>query len=64
MLYTLENVRDNLRTREGRRVFFLGAADTLTSAARDFLAEQRIPILPAAVTKPGTADSLRKSPSI
>ena len=51
MLYTLENVRDNLRTREGRRVFFLGAADTLTSAARDFLAEQRIPILPAAEAK-------------
>ena len=51
MLYTLENVRDNLRTREGRRVFFLGATDTLTSAARDFLAEQRIPILPAAEAK-------------
>ena len=47
MLYTLENVRDNLRTREGKRVFFLGAGDSLTSAARDFLKEQRIPILPA-----------------
>ena len=47
MLYTLENVRDNLRTREGKRVFFLGAGDNLTSAARDFLKEQRIPILPA-----------------
>ena len=51
MLYTLENVRDNLRTREGKRVFFLGAGDTLTSAARDFLTEQRIPILPAAEAK-------------
>lgn len=47
MLYTLENVRDNLRTREGKRVFFLGTGDNLTSAARDFLKEQRIPILPA-----------------
>ena len=47
MLYTLENVRDNLRTREGKRVFFLGAGDNLTSAARDFLKEQRIAILPA-----------------
>lgn len=51
MLYTLENVRDNLRTREGKRVFFLGAGDTLTSAARDFLKEQRIPILPAGAAK-------------
>ena len=47
MLYTRENVRDNLRTQEGKRVFFLGAGDNLTSAARDFLKEQRIPILPA-----------------
>ncbi len=47
MLYTEENVRDNLRNREGKRVFFLGKNDRLTSGARDFLTRERIPILPA-----------------
>lgn len=47
MLYTLEHVRDNLRTRDGERVFFLGEGDSLTSSARDFLTRERIPILPA-----------------
>ena len=51
MLYTLDNVRDNLRTREGKRVFFLGAGDRLTSAARDYLQRERIEILPAAQAK-------------
>lgn len=51
MLYTLENVRDNLRTRGGERVFFLGEGDTLTSAARDYLNRERIPIRPAAQAK-------------
>lgn len=46
MLYTEENVRHNLRTREGRRVFFLGKKDQLTAGARDFLTRERIPILP------------------
>ena len=47
MLITLENVRDNLRTRDGQRVYFLGEGDSLTSSARDFLTRERIPILPA-----------------
>ena len=51
MLYTLEAVRDNLRTRDGKRVFFLGDGDRLTDAARDFLKSQNIPILPAAQAK-------------
>ena len=51
MLYTEENVRDNLRNREGKRVFFLGKDDLLTSAARDFLFRERIPILPAEQAK-------------
>ena len=51
MLYTEENVRDNLRNREGKRVFFLGKDDLLTSAARDFLTRERIPILPAEQAK-------------
>ena len=51
MLYTLTEVRDNLRTRDGKRVFFLGAGDTLTSAARDYLTRERIEILPASQAK-------------
>ena len=52
MLYTEETVRDNIRSREGRRVFFLGKNDRLTSAARDYLARERIDILPAEQAKP------------
>ena len=51
MLYTLEQAKANIRTREGKRVFFLGEGDTLTSAARDHLAAERIPILPASQAK-------------
>ena len=51
MLYTEQNVRDNLRNREGKRVFFLGKDDRLTSGARDFLTRERIPILPAEAAK-------------
>ena len=52
MLFTEENVRDNLRNREGKRVFYLGKNDRLTSGARDFLTRERIPILPAEDAKP------------
>ena len=52
MLYTKEAVRDNLRNREGKRVFYLGKGDQLTSEARDFLARERIEILPAAQARP------------
>ena len=51
MLYTLEQAKANIRTREGKRVFFLGEGDTLTSAAKDHLAAERIPILPASQAK-------------
>jgi ethanolamine utilization cobalamin adenosyltransferase len=47
MLYTEQNVKDNLRNRGGKRVFFLGKNDRLTPGARDFLMRERIPILPA-----------------
>ena len=47
MLYQEEAVRANIRNREGKRVFYLGKGDTLTSGARDFLARERIQILPA-----------------
>ena len=52
MLYSLTAVRDNLRNREGKRVFYLGQGDQLTSQARDFLQRERIEILPAHMAKP------------
>lgn len=52
MLYTEEMVRQNLRNREGKRVFYLGKGDTLTPGARDWLARERIAILPAEQAKP------------
>lgn len=51
MLYTRKMVEDNIRNREKKRVFYLGAGDTLTSEAKDFLRSQRIEILPAAQAK-------------
>ena len=47
MLYTEQNVRANIRNRQGQRVFFLGERDTLTPGARDFLTREKIPIRPA-----------------
>ena len=44
MLYTEETVRANIRNRDGKRVFFLGAKDTLTPGARDLLTRERIEI--------------------
>ena len=52
MLYTEEMARMNIRTREGKRVFYLGKGDTLTPGARDWLSRERISILPAAEAKP------------
>lgn len=52
MLYTKEAVAGNLRNREGKRVFYLGKGDQLTSEARDFLSRERIQILPAQQAKP------------
>ena len=52
MLYTEQNVRDNIRNREGKRVFYLAPKDQLTSGARDFLRRERIEILPAERAKP------------
>lgn len=51
MLQTLETVRANIRNRDGKRVFFLGKGDQLTSDARDFLARERIEIRPAETAK-------------
>ena len=52
MLYTEHAVRDNIRNREGKRVFFLGKGDQLTVGARDYLRRERIEILPAEEARP------------
>ncbi len=52
MLYSEENVRHNIRNRDGKRVFFLAEGDTLTPSARDYLRRDKIEILPASQAKP------------
>lgn len=52
MLYSEKNVRDNIRNRDGRRVFYLADGDNLTPSARDYLRQQRIEILPAGEARP------------
>lgn len=52
MLWDTPQVRDNLRVREGQRVFYLRRGDQLTSAARDWLRGERIDILPGDLAKP------------
>lgn len=52
MLYTEEAVRANIRNRDGKRVYYLGKGDQLTSGARDYLSRERIAILPAEQAKP------------
>jgi ethanolamine utilization cobalamin adenosyltransferase len=52
MLYTAQNVRDNIRNKDGKRVFYLGKGDSLTSEARDFLQRERIEILPGEKARP------------
>ena len=51
MLYTRQNAIENIRNKDGRRVFYLGKGDQLTSDARDWLSSQRIEILPAEQAK-------------
>ena len=52
MLLDVRAVRENLRNRDGQRVYYLRPGDQLTSAARDLLQQERIPILPAAQARP------------
>ena len=52
MLLSEKEVRDNIRNRAGKRVFYLAKGDQLTSAARDFLSRERIEILPAEQARP------------
>ena len=52
MLYSVEDARANIRNRDGKRVFYLGKGDQLTSDARGWLCRERIEILPATMAKP------------
>ncbi len=52
MLYTEESARDNVRNRDGKRVFYLGSNDRLTASARDWLNREGIGILPAEKARP------------
>ncbi|MBR4863660.1 MAG: ATP-binding protein [Oscillospiraceae bacterium] len=52
MLFSERAVRDNIRNRDGKRVFYLSKGDQLTNGARDYLQKERIEILPAALAKP------------
>jgi len=52
MLYTRQSALENIRNRDGKRVFYLGKGDQLTSDARDHLTRERISILPAEQAKP------------
>ena len=49
---TEEAVKANIRNREGKRVFYLGAGDQLTPGARDWLRQEKIDILPASEARP------------
>ena len=51
MLYGRKEVQENLRNKEGKRVFYLGKGHQLTSDARDWLTAERIPILPGEQAK-------------
>lgn len=52
MLWDEQAVRANIRNRDGKRVYYLGKGDQLTSTARDFLRRERIEILPSSQAKP------------
>ena len=52
MLWDEQAVRANIRNRDGKRVYYLGKGDQLTSTARDYLRRERIEILPGSQAKP------------
>ena len=46
MLYDVRAARDNIRNKDGKRVFYLGPGDQLTPSARDLLSSMRVQICP------------------
>ena len=59
MLYTEEAVRAGLRVRDGRRVFYLPEGSRLTPAARDWLRQEGVTVVPRSKTNP--INSMRRS---
>ena len=47
MLYSESQVRDNIRNKNGKRVFYLAPGDQLLSDARDWINRENVEILPA-----------------
>ena len=52
MLYDRKAVQENIRNKDGKRVFYLGKGHQLTSDAKDWLTGQRIPVLSGELAKP------------
>ena len=52
MLFDRKAVQENIRNKDGKRVFYLGKGHQLTSDAKDWLTGERIPVLPADQAKP------------
>ena len=52
MLYTETAVRDNIRNKDGKRIFCLGKGDTLTPGARDWLRSEKIEIISPSEIRP------------
>ena len=52
MLYDRKAVQENIRNKDGKRVFYLGKGHQLTSDARDWLTSERISVLPGETAKP------------
>ncbi len=51
-VFTAQAVRDNIRVRDGKRVFYLGQGDILTPSARDWLRSDGVEVLSASLAKP------------
>ena len=52
MLWTLEQVKANIRNRDGKRVWYLPEGDRLSWEAKDYLSRERIAILPPEEARP------------
>ena len=51
-VFTAQDVKANVRVRDGKRVFYLAEGDVLTPSARDWLQSDNVEILSAAQAKP------------
>lgn len=51
-VFTLQAVKENIRVRDGKRVFYLSEADHLTPSAEDWLRSEGVAVLPASQAKP------------